>query len=38
MKKEFRYPYEKELIDEAKIFTASIVITVIVALIKWIFI
>ena len=38
MKKEFRYPHEKELIYEAKIFTAAIVITVILALIKWIFI
>ena len=38
MKKEFRYPYEKELIYEAKIFTAAIVITVILALINWIFI
>ena len=38
MKKEFRYPYEKELIYEAKIFTAAIVITVILARIKWIFI
>jgi hypothetical protein len=38
MKKEFRHPYEKELIYEAKLFAGAIVITVILALINLIFI
>ena len=37
MKNEFRYPYEEQLIYEAKIFAAAIVITLILALINLIF-